>query len=126
MVSLEDIAAMKLNAIAGNGTRLKDFIDIATLSRHLSLKQMLDAYAVKYSDRNLITVLKSLNYFGNVNKDEPVQLLNEAYSWSKTEQGIKQMLQHTGKVFKSSPYIPIDAKTQALKSERQKRKGRGT
>jgi len=27
--SLEDIAAMKLNAVIGNGTRLKDFVDIA-------------------------------------------------------------------------------------------------
>jgi len=28
LYSIEDIAAMKLNAIAGNGTRSKDFIDI--------------------------------------------------------------------------------------------------
>ncbi len=29
MAGIEDIAAMKLNAIIGNGTRLKDFVDIA-------------------------------------------------------------------------------------------------
>src|SRR5204863_3439319 len=31
MVSLKDIGAMKLNAIYGNGTRLKDFVDMYTL-----------------------------------------------------------------------------------------------
>ena len=29
LASLEDICAMKLNAIAGNGTRIKDFVDVA-------------------------------------------------------------------------------------------------
>ena len=37
MASILDIAAMKLNAIVGNGTRVKDFIDIAFLSSFLSL-----------------------------------------------------------------------------------------
>ncbi len=32
MLSIRDIAAVKLSAIAGNGTRLKDFIDVAFLS----------------------------------------------------------------------------------------------
>ena len=41
--SLEDIAAMKLNAIVGNCTRLKDFVDIAFLSSHLSLLEMIAA-----------------------------------------------------------------------------------
>jgi hypothetical protein len=39
-----DLAAMKLNAISGNGTRIKDFIDIAFLSGKLSLNQMLRGY----------------------------------------------------------------------------------
>ncbi len=39
-----DIAAMKLNAIAGNGTRIKDFIDVAFLSEKLSFNNMLEAY----------------------------------------------------------------------------------
>ena len=40
LASLEDICAMKLNAIAGNGTRLKDFIDIAWLSSRFSFNEM--------------------------------------------------------------------------------------
>lgn len=38
MVSLIDIGAMKLNAIHGNGTRLKDFIDMYKLLEYHSLK----------------------------------------------------------------------------------------
>lgn len=41
LAQLEDISAMKQNAIAGNGTRIKDFIDMAYLSSVFSLEQML-------------------------------------------------------------------------------------
>ena len=58
LASMEDIAAMKLNAIACNGTRLKDFIDIAYLSPFLTFDQMLEAYSEKYKNRNPIMVLK--------------------------------------------------------------------
>src|SRR5258708_1185609 len=68
LANLEDIAAMKLNAIAGNGTRLKDFIDIASLSCYLSLKEMIAAYEKKYKDRNPFIILKSLDYTADVNK----------------------------------------------------------
>jgi hypothetical protein len=61
MASLEDISAMKLNAIAGNGTRLKAFIDITYLSASLTLTQMVDAYIQKYSSRNPIMVMKALD-----------------------------------------------------------------
>ena len=44
LASLEDICAMKLNAIAGNGTRIKDFVDVAYLSSRFSLEQMLKFY----------------------------------------------------------------------------------
>lgn len=42
MASLTDIAAMKLNAITGSGTRLKDFAGIAYLSGYMPLAEMLD------------------------------------------------------------------------------------
>jgi len=41
MASLEDIAAMKLNAIVGSGSRVKDFVDVAYLSSNLSLMKMI-------------------------------------------------------------------------------------
>ncbi len=61
LASLEDIAAMKLNAIVSNGTRLKDFIDITYLSCYLSLKEMLDAYETKYIVRNPLVIINLWN-----------------------------------------------------------------
>jgi hypothetical protein len=61
MASLEDISAMKLNAIAGNGTRLKDFIDLAYLSTKLSLAEMVNAYEQKYASHNPTIVIKALD-----------------------------------------------------------------
>lgn len=50
LYSIEDVSAMKLSAIADNGTRLKDFIDIACLSTQCSLTDML-----KLMKRNSVT-----------------------------------------------------------------------
>lgn len=48
MASCQDIAAMKLNAITDNGSRLKDFVDLAFLSSFFTLQQMLDFFEMKY------------------------------------------------------------------------------
>lgn len=63
LCSVHDIAAMKLTAISQDGTRLKDFVDIAFLSTQMSLKEMLDAYEVKYPDTNKLSAVKGLIYF---------------------------------------------------------------
>jgi len=62
MASLEDIAAMKLNAIANRGSK-KDFWDYAELLDHFSRKDMLRFFARKYTDENVWYVEKSLAYF---------------------------------------------------------------
>jgi len=41
ILSKQDIAAMKLNAIAGNGRRSKDFIDVYFLLKEFSVQQLL-------------------------------------------------------------------------------------
>lgn len=45
---------MKLNVLAGNGTRLKDFIDIAYLSEKISFNQMIQVYESKYQSNPII------------------------------------------------------------------------
>lgn len=99
MASLEDIAAMKLNAISGNGTRLKDFIDIASLSPKLSLAEMVMAYRNKYDSRNPAMVIKSLEYHEDINFNEPVQMLDSGYSWQKTQARLRQMTRDPLKLF---------------------------
>jgi hypothetical protein len=59
---------MKLSVIADDGSRLKDFIDIACLSTKLSLSDMLNAYKLKYKNSNPIRPLKGLTYFKDINQ----------------------------------------------------------
>lgn len=99
MAGLKDIAAMKLNAIAGNGSRLKDFVDIAFLSSRLSLQQMLKAYEYKYKVENSIIVLKSLTYFNDINFEEEVHLLNLSFQWKKISTRLYDMIKEPEKIF---------------------------
>ncbi|HPJ79699.1 MAG TPA: nucleotidyl transferase AbiEii/AbiGii toxin family protein [Prolixibacteraceae bacterium] len=66
LASPEDIAAMKINAITGNGTRVKDFIDIYFLLKEYSLAEIFNFYREKYSTGNDFHALKSLTYFDDV------------------------------------------------------------
>jgi hypothetical protein len=62
LASLEDIAAMKLKAVAGRGSK-KDFVDIYFLLQHFSLNQMLELFHKKYPNIATLLVVKSLTYF---------------------------------------------------------------
>jgi len=73
---LEDIAAMKLNAISGRGTK-KDFIDIYFLLQHFSLSEMLIFYNEKYYDGSTFLVLKSLTYFEDAEKEELPKMIKQ-------------------------------------------------
>lgn len=97
--SLEDIAAMKLNAIVGNGTRLKDFIDIAFMSHYLSLQYMVDAYEEKYKTRNPLITLKALSYHDDINFYEPIQMMNGTYSWKLIEKRLSEMAKFPSEIF---------------------------
>ena len=57
-----DIAAMKINAIEGRGTK-KDFIDIYFLLQHYSLQEILSFYQKKYPENSIFRALMSLSYF---------------------------------------------------------------
>ena len=94
-----DIAAMKLNAIAGNGTRIKDFIDIAYLSTLFSLKEMLDAYERKYK-ASIIMPLKALKFWDDINFDEPIKMLHSSsFKWKKIEKRLLEMQRFPNKRF---------------------------
>ena len=80
LASIEDIAAMKLAAIAGRGTR-KDFIDIHFLLRQFSLQEMLDLYPAKYADGSVFMILKSLIYFDDAEND-PEPFMFETIDWN--------------------------------------------
>ena len=77
LYSIPDIAAMKLNAITGNGTRSKDFIDIYFILKQYPLNEILEFYKTKYSTRNIFHVLKSLDYFDDINIQDWPEMIKE-------------------------------------------------
>jgi hypothetical protein len=66
MASHQDIAAMKVNAISGTGTRLKDFIDIYFLLKSMSFQSIIESFKKKYGARNEFHAIKSLTNFDDV------------------------------------------------------------
>lgn len=70
-----DIAAMKINAIEGRGSR-KDFVDIFFLLQHYSLQQLLDFYAQKYPNHSFFRALLSLTYFDDAEQQAMPKMIS--------------------------------------------------
>lgn len=86
MLSKKDIAAMKINAIAGRGSK-KDFIDLYFLLEDFTLREMIDFYLQKYFDGSEFMVIKSLSYFEEANEQpEPKMFLD--FEWDSCKQKI--------------------------------------
>lgn len=84
LLSIPDIAAMKLNAISTSGQRSKDFIDIYYLLKQYDLKTLLSFFRVKYKQEQDTFVLKSLIYFDEANQaDWPVMTKDPGLKWSE-------------------------------------------
>lgn len=90
LASPKDIAAMKINAIEGRGTK-KDFIDIAELLKHYSLKELLDFHTQKYSDATTFRAMLSLSYFDDAEK-QPMPTMFISETWEQMKQNIKTAL----------------------------------
>ncbi len=89
--SVQDIAAMKINAISIDGTRVKDFIDVYFLLDMMSVKELLDCYSKKYSMRNPMHALKSMQYFEDVDiADWPEMIKNKTLTWDRVKKKIDQ------------------------------------
>lgn len=86
MLSTKDIAAMKLNAIAGRGSK-KDFIDLYFLLDKFSLGEMLSFYDQKYNDGSLFMVQKSLTYFEDADLQQQPQMFQN-FDWETCKQKI--------------------------------------
>ena len=98
--SLPDIVAMKLSTICDNGSRIKDFIDIAHLSAVYSFAEMLGFYSQKYPNSNLIMPAKALVYFNDINFNESVVMMQGQFDWNKIAKRLDEMAAHPEKRFK--------------------------
>jgi len=85
LAGIKDIAAMKISAIIGRGTK-KDFIDIAFLLQKFSLKDILGFYSLKYNDGSIFAAMKSLTYFDDAEGDiMPDMLIKKSWKQVKKE-----------------------------------------
>lgn len=84
LASDKDIAAMKINAIMGRGTR-KDFIDLYLLLQHYSLTQIMDFYRQKYPEFSEYRALLSMTYFDDAEmQDMPLMFIKTPWESMKT------------------------------------------
>ncbi len=103
LVSMEDLCAMKLNAISNSGRRVKDFIDIAYLSTRFSLQQMLGFFEEKYSESSMLA-FKAITFFDDINFNEPVILSSQKpFVWKNIAKRLQDMNQYQLKTFTSEP-----------------------
>ena len=87
LVSREDIAAMKLAAIASRGSR-KDFVDLWLLtSRYWPIADCLELYRRKFAARDIGHVVRSLTYFDDADEEPPLRLLIDA-DWQEIKRGL--------------------------------------
>ncbi|MFN0173085.1 MAG: nucleotidyl transferase AbiEii/AbiGii toxin family protein [Saprospiraceae bacterium] len=84
----EDIALMKIAAIAGRG-RKRDFFDLYYLLREFPLPYLFDCYSLKYGEASVFHALRSLTYFDDAEGDaDPI--LFEDISWAIVKKRIQQ------------------------------------
>jgi hypothetical protein len=99
MVSLEDIAAMKLNAIYGSGRRLKDFVDMYVLLEKFSLDQMLQSCNTKYHDLNIQLVKYAVIYHENIDFSVPIDYTGAEIEWTAIADRLKDAFYNPHKTF---------------------------
>lgn len=83
VASLTDLALMKLAAVALRGYTT-DFVDLYFLTRRVSLEKLFELYPRKYPGGNLYTVIRSLGYFDDADK-QPLPRMNQPVDWPRVK-----------------------------------------
>lgn len=80
MFSIEDIMAMKVQAVLGRGKK-KDFWDIAELLKHFSVADFIQSHQEKYLTQNLlVTVPQAISYFADAeDSEDPISLKKQTW-----------------------------------------------
>lgn len=92
LASPDDLAAMKLSAVAQRGAK-KDFVDIYALGlRHRPLPELLSAYQRKYGIEDIAHVLYGLAYFDDADKDRMPKMLWDV-DWRTVKRTIQDWVQ---------------------------------
>ena len=87
-----DIAAMKVNAIEGRGSK-KDFIDLYYLLQRYTLAEILDFYKQKYPEHSVFRALMSMSYFDDADV-QPTPRMFGNVSWNEMKESIRSQVRH--------------------------------
>lgn len=83
MISLPDLAAMKLNAIHNRGAK-KDFWDLAELLSLFPMEDLLDFHRRKYPNASEWSLVRSLAYFDDADREpDPQDLAGKSWTTIK-------------------------------------------
>ncbi len=95
LVSIPDIVAMKLSAIARRGVK-KDFWDIAELLDMYSLSEMIEFYKSKYQSNDIFHLVRAIAYFEDAEKQkdpDPLKKMTWKQVKLKVTQAVKKYLE---------------------------------
>ena len=91
LLTLPDIGAMKLAAIAGRG-RKRNFYDLFFLLRRYSMDELMGFYLKKFDDGSEFLVARSLVYFDDADEDDDIKLLKNQIKWETVKKTIQQLV----------------------------------
>ncbi len=91
MASMEDIAAMKLDAIAGRGSK-KDFYDLYFLLRLYDIESLLSFYKEMYPHQTTFHVVKSMVYFKDAEREPNPLVIDKKITWNKVKSFISKAI----------------------------------
>lgn len=91
MLHIEDISAMKLDAVKGRGKK-RDFYDLYALLQKYRLTDLLLLHKKKYNQDASFQILKGLVYFDDAENDPPVNQLIAFPDWEKIKQEISNIV----------------------------------
>lgn len=92
MLSVEDIAPMKLDAVTGRGSK-KDFYDLYFLLRSYSLEEMLALYLERYPHQTTFHVVRRMTYFVDAENDPDPVVFDKKVSWAKVKKAVVKAVQ---------------------------------
>ncbi len=92
MLSIDDIAPMKMDAITGRGSK-KDFFDLYFLLKHYCLASLFSLYLEKYPHQTTYHVLKSLTYFVDAEPTPNPVVFDKKVTWEKVKKEIVKAVQ---------------------------------
>jgi hypothetical protein len=87
LLTPEDIAPMKFDAIAGRGKK-KDFYDLYFLLDKMTLPQMLDLHREKFNLSTTFHIVKSMTYFEDAEDDDDPIILGKKIGWEEVKRKV--------------------------------------